>query len=407
MRNSSLIRSARWELLGSAALALLATAALAEAPVRSTQVGYARGGGDQNGYSRASIGLNYKFIRCDNEIHLAYSLDNNSVRVSDTYSYNGKEVMAAAPAPTPPTIALSGRVTEGGSTTTIATVSDGLAAPALGYGCFSGQTKRVGPVPAGSSTEVDAYLDSLIFTPSDMPQLLRNGAVENTQATAERAERQQLAAEKEKAEQAAAKRTEQARLQAAKVQSAKKAKALADAKEGELASSSAAEASRPTEKDLSVSKRMSAKTGDQSLSETRTADELRFDSNDSNSTDSYFFCVSSNAYSPIYRIQGDVAALEAWSEKMGWRSADNWLALMYSNVMSAESAKGNIRWTASMGSECIIDNMKSIQRAHDGTANQTTRGKRDFPNIIPWKTVSEGLDYKNPSASIFRWSRID
>ncbi len=233
MQASSCIRSASLGLLGSAALALVTTTALAEAPVRSTQVSYANGGGDQNGYSRASVGLNYKFIRCDNEIHLAYSLDNKSVRVSDTYSYNGKEVMAAVPVPTPPTIALSGRVTEGGSTTAIAQVSDGLAAPALGYGCFSGQTKKVGPVPAGSPTDVDAYLSGLIFTPSNMPQLLRNGVVENVQATAERVEQQRLAAEKSKAEQAAAKRTEQARVQAAKVQTAKGAKALADKTQAE------------------------------------------------------------------------------------------------------------------------------------------------------------------------------
>lgn len=234
MQASSLIRSAYLGLLGSASLAFGSSVAFAEAPVRSTVVSYANGGGDQNGYSRASVGLNYKFIRCDNEIHLAYSLDNKSVRVSDTYSYNGKEIMAAQPAPTPPTIALSGSVTDGRSTTTIAQISDGLAAPALGYGCFSGQTKRVGPVPAGSPAQVDAYVSNLTFSPSDMPQVLRNGAIENTQATAERAEQQRLAAEKEKAEQTAARKDAEAQKRTVEAER-KKAAALVDSNKAKAA----------------------------------------------------------------------------------------------------------------------------------------------------------------------------
>ncbi len=405
MQIFSLIPSARWGLLGSAALALATTTVLAEAPVRSTQVSYARGGGDQNGYSRASVGLNYKFIRCDNGIHLAYSLDNKSVRVSDTYSYNGKEVMAAQPAPAPPTIALSGRVTEGGTTTTIATVSDGLAAPALGYGCFSGQTKRVGPVPAGTPDQVDAYLSSLIFTPSNIPQLLRNSTVESAQASAERAERQQLAADKAAAEQAVANRTEQARVQSARAQQAKDAKAIADAKQAEARSAEVeadvapdgrSPASRQDERDgsdgIKLSGRARTSGGSAEPAEAPVTPV---------GSEKFLICFASTAYSPIYRYEGDWEAMNAWASKNGWTRARRWFGLTYGLAVGA-SRKTD--WKYSTGGYCNLDDRQSIE-------NWKKSFLRDNPSsavLVPWTVREEGQTAKSfPSPRLFELVAVD
>ncbi len=110
-------------------------------PLETIRVNY--GSPSPNGYIRAWIDLEYKFIACQGELHFAYSLKSDSTAYEGGYSFEGEEYPIEGAAPPQSTVTLSTgfiiAYKEVGSRMT-----DTFAAPALGFGCFSGQTHKVG-----------------------------------------------------------------------------------------------------------------------------------------------------------------------------------------------------------------------------------------------------------------------
>lgn len=157
------------------------------------------------GYAHATIALNYRFIACMGEVHVAYSLDRDSLETDESYVLkDGARVPASEPAEAPSAIGFTAKV-EGVRRSEYfrdvilprgTTVRDRNAGPALGFGCFSGQTQKIGNVSeviAGKhdSKELDAILnDALHLFEGRLlePRTFRNAAIENGSAKAARDE---------------------------------------------------------------------------------------------------------------------------------------------------------------------------------------------------------------------------
>ena len=155
----------------------------------------------ERGYDQASVELKYKFIACFGEIHLAYSLVSDSVKVGANYAVGrrsddlsvGRSMLVPssdAALPQPPSIGFRGKVSR--NFQTIAFTGDAFAGPALGFGCFSGQLQKIGTVeqlvgPKASPAAVKEYLDSLALIETVVApyEPLRNATLE--QGDAERA----------------------------------------------------------------------------------------------------------------------------------------------------------------------------------------------------------------------------
>ena len=127
--------------------------------------------GLEYGYERASVDLAYTMIACAGEVQVAYSLDNDSIQVSEAY-YDTHERfwLPDMAAPELSSIGFEATVYKVtyGAREKVADVSDQFAGEALGFGCASGQTKRVGSVseligPNASRDAIRAYLDDLVL----------------------------------------------------------------------------------------------------------------------------------------------------------------------------------------------------------------------------------------------------
>jgi hypothetical protein len=205
--------------------------------LKTVAVRYAEAMQHQTGYAAAYINLKYGFIACMGEIHVAYSLDPNSVDAHNTYYANRSSVDASGtPVPKPPSIGFRAEVIEQGEhkigASSIADVSDNFAGPALGYGCFTGQSKKVGDVAKlvgakATPQQIQNYLDRLYLDRAAVHPFepLTNAALEGDGA--ERARRQAALSEAERQE-----RMRQQTAEALKANEANwaKAKAETDAK---------------------------------------------------------------------------------------------------------------------------------------------------------------------------------
>jgi hypothetical protein len=126
----------------------------------------------RRGYRHASIKLNYRFLLCANEIQMAYALDRKSLEHSQDYvaRFNGLNPNTMVPNSEPPipmTVPLAVKIVQAvPGTPYVATIRDGTAGEALGMGCFTGQTARVGFVakligPQATRPQIKAYIDTL------------------------------------------------------------------------------------------------------------------------------------------------------------------------------------------------------------------------------------------------------
>jgi hypothetical protein len=118
----------------------------------------------ESGYAGATFNVDYVLIPCFGELHLAYSVVPNSVRGGTGY-WLGDRVYDVEPPPAAVTsVKLTGTVTIG--PVQIGRFGDGFAAQSLGFGCFSGQTKKVALLkdhlpPNASKEQVQAFIDKL------------------------------------------------------------------------------------------------------------------------------------------------------------------------------------------------------------------------------------------------------
>lgn len=118
-------------------------AAVQEGSIRTASISYRPSNG--RGYQSADIDLQYRFLVCDGEVHFAYSLIGNSVSGSRNYEYEGNfyPIDIAPPEQASVSIRTSFRRGVGGPIIGHP-LEDTVAAPALGFGCYTGQTHKVG-----------------------------------------------------------------------------------------------------------------------------------------------------------------------------------------------------------------------------------------------------------------------
>ncbi|MFZ3007488.1 MAG: hypothetical protein WA047_15080, partial [Phenylobacterium sp.] len=120
-------------------------------------------GGD--GYTGGSVALQYAFLNCFGELHIAYGLVAGSAQASGVYLMGGKTYEARGGTPQPSSIKLSATAKRLGSEV-IGPVADNAAGPALGLGCYTGQliqlgvlTQWLGPKP--TPQQVTNFLNTL------------------------------------------------------------------------------------------------------------------------------------------------------------------------------------------------------------------------------------------------------
>jgi hypothetical protein len=141
---------------------------------------------DRNGYDSASIRLAYRFVNCGGEIHMAYGLDKKSLRLSATYGVGGKRVSAEGVRPPDINVLhIRGPVKRRMNPVPVHHFEDEDAGEALGFGCFTGQTQKVGTVaalvgPKAKPEEIQALLDELALDGVFLkrPRHLRNALFE-------------------------------------------------------------------------------------------------------------------------------------------------------------------------------------------------------------------------------------
>ena len=235
--------------------------------VRTITYNYAKGTPTDPGYDWATIGVNYRFIACAGEVHVAYSLDPKSVRASDQYhSRNGLSPVGDVPTTEPISIEMVAVVLPNPLSKQLGPVrlkdrygrvADKLAAPALGYGCFTGQTQKIGLVSdfiigKAKPGELDALLnDALVLSHQfigmrTLAQPLRNSALNDVKTARQIDDKERVAAEQAELEsrrQFVA--AETARVRAREAKEAAEAKAYADAQakyQRDLAAKAAADA---------------------------------------------------------------------------------------------------------------------------------------------------------------------
>jgi len=107
---------------------------------------------DGRGYTGVDFDVEYQFLVCSGELHIAYSLVQDSVRVGDWppgsgatahYTYKGHFYQVESVPTHVENVPLKGKVWFDHDQDPLGTFGDDFAGPALGFGCFSGQTKKI------------------------------------------------------------------------------------------------------------------------------------------------------------------------------------------------------------------------------------------------------------------------
>lgn len=120
---------------------------------RTKEVFFKAPSGTQKGYSGVKFDIEYQFIVCDREVHIAYSVLPNSARVHNggipTYWWGGPDKYrfhkSNLSLPSINSLPLKIVVWKGDAySSALARLSDVQASKALGFGCFTGQSQKVG-----------------------------------------------------------------------------------------------------------------------------------------------------------------------------------------------------------------------------------------------------------------------
>lgn len=118
------------------------------------------------GFAGATVDFEYQLIACFGELHLAYGLVGGSVaQATPSYFYQGRYWAPAAPVPQVGTVDLRALVTDPAGRT-VGQLHDPIAGTALGFGCFTGQTRKLANIsdylgPTPSQDQVVAFMNSL------------------------------------------------------------------------------------------------------------------------------------------------------------------------------------------------------------------------------------------------------
>jgi hypothetical protein len=214
--------------LRSAALMVFAAALVSAVPdlaaaqssaPRTVRVPFAASSGD--GYASGSVGVQYAFLGCYGELHLALRLAPNSVQINGVYRMGGKAYVADGAASQLSVIKVRGRAARAG-TELIGDFVNGAVGPEGGLGCFSGDLTQLGVLtrwlgPKPTQAQIVNFLNSLTLEvePIDAP---RNSGLEARLRSEERQKQALVEAQQKAAQQEAearrvdeAKRAEEAR----------------------------------------------------------------------------------------------------------------------------------------------------------------------------------------------------
>lgn len=116
---------------------------------RRAIVNFASPAQGERGYSGLAFDVEYQFLVCQGELHIAYSLAEDSVRrhpgwtLPASYLLDGKHHLPTASPTKILSVPLTGTVSTIGAKL-IGQFGDDFASKALGFGCFTGQTKKLG-----------------------------------------------------------------------------------------------------------------------------------------------------------------------------------------------------------------------------------------------------------------------
>lgn len=173
---------ARLLLLGLmvAATAALPHAALAQSSSpRSINVPFAAPISD--GYAQGSVQLQYAYLACFGELHLALRLAPNSARSNGVYRLGGKTYVAEG-APQVSVVTIRGRAARAGSEV-IADFTKGAIGPDTGLGCFSGDLQKLGVLttwlgPKPTQAQIVNFLNSLTLSVEPL-QAVRDSGLES------------------------------------------------------------------------------------------------------------------------------------------------------------------------------------------------------------------------------------
>ncbi len=118
-----------------------------------------------DGYTGGSAAIQYAFLNCFGELHIAYGLVAGSAQASGVYLMGGKTYEARGGTPQLSSINLSATAKRLGSEV-IGPVTDNAAGPALGLGCYTGQLRQLGVLsqwlgPKPTPQQVTNFLNTL------------------------------------------------------------------------------------------------------------------------------------------------------------------------------------------------------------------------------------------------------
>ncbi|HEY8572992.1 hypothetical protein [Phenylobacterium sp.] len=207
-------RSAAVMVLAAALASALPQAAAAQSSTqRMIRVPFSASTGD--GYAGGSVGVQYAFLGCYGELHLALRLAPNSVQTNGVYRMGGK-TYAADGAPTQLSVVkVRGRAARAGSEI-IGDFTNGAVGPEGGLGCFSGDLTQLGVLtrwlgPKPTQEQIVNFLNSLTLQvePIEGP---RNAGLEAKLRSEERQKQAAVEAQEKAAkQQAEAKRVAEAK----------------------------------------------------------------------------------------------------------------------------------------------------------------------------------------------------
>lgn len=202
-------------LIGLCLLLMSATEAIAaSSTVRQVRVPFGPpSGGD--GYRSGSVAVQYAFLNCYGELHLAYGLVNGTAQSDGVYMMGGKTYEAKGGPPQPSSIQLKATARRAGAEV-IGSMVDNAAGPALGLGCFSGQLSQMGTIapwlgPKPTSQQVINFLNTLTLDVQPSGAVRDPGLEARLRADDRQRQESQAALERRNREAAEARRTAEAK----------------------------------------------------------------------------------------------------------------------------------------------------------------------------------------------------
>lgn len=171
---------------------------------------------NEKGFTLAEAEVEYAFIPCAGELHIAYSVVPGSVRLrSNLYQFRGKRHDVDVKPPQLSAVSIHFKVSSG--VTDYIEFDDAYAAEALGFGCFSGQTRKVGLLskiigPKATQQQIDEWANQVTvdaraneaLTSADAESQI---AADIRQARAEASKKEAAADDEQPAETAAAEKS--------------------------------------------------------------------------------------------------------------------------------------------------------------------------------------------------------